>query len=81
MTMEGLITHDNITLFDRLDAKTVILDAASGEIMPHFVEIDAISPDEPMTIIQPASPLRYVSIYCVLLFVCLFTSFIFSLCA
>eukprot|EP01105_Mastigella_eilhardi_P022045 TRINITY_DN539_c0_g2_i3.p1 TRINITY_DN539_c0_g2~~TRINITY_DN539_c0_g2_i3.p1 ORF type:complete len:935 (-),score=183.67 TRINITY_DN539_c0_g2_i3:2046-4850(-) len=47
------------------NASTVIVDAETGERVPHWVEMDGLDTDRPLMILQPARPLRYATRYVV----------------
>lgn len=59
--LEGVIGHQNLGDYLNEDAKTVLIDAETGERVAHFVEIDATAPNakEALILAQPAVPLRH----------------------
>ncbi|CAN0012715.1 unnamed protein product, partial [Choristocarpus tenellus] len=42
-----------------INSTTWLIEVPTGELIPHFVEIDALDPEEPLAVLQPAQPLRH----------------------
>ena len=59
--LEGVIGHQDLGKYLADDAKTVLLDAETGERVAHFVELDMTTPKaaERLIVVQPAVPLRH----------------------
>jgi hypothetical protein len=59
--LEGVIGHEDLGAYLADDAKTVLIDAETGERVAHFVEIDATAKkaSEALILAQPAVPLRH----------------------
>ena len=59
--LTGTLTHETLGDYTDADAKTVLLDAESGERVAHFVELDmrALKPSERLIVVQPATPLAH----------------------
>ncbi|CAM9371971.1 unnamed protein product [Pylaiella littoralis] len=53
----GASLHSNST--------TWLIDADTGRMVPHFVELDALDPESPLAVLQPAAPLRHGTRYIV----------------
>lgn len=63
-SLDGLITYNSIENYTDLNAKTVILDASTGERIPHWIEddqMDLISSKTGIFMIQPAVPLKHAT--------------------
>ncbi|MCA9711302.1 MAG: hypothetical protein KDK70_36020, partial [Myxococcales bacterium] len=67
--LSGTITVDDIGAYLQADAKTVILDAETGERHPHWVELDTTTEDEgqQVVILRPAKPYEWGRRYVVAL--------------
>lgn len=61
----GLIPWDNITSYSAANATTVIINTKTGEKIPHWAEVDAHDPIDPLLLIQPAVPLDWATRYVV----------------
>lgn len=61
VSLDGVIGHEDLAAYAAPDAKTVLIDAETGERVAHFVELDmtASKPGERMLLAQPATPLRH----------------------
>lgn len=59
--LDGVIGHEDLGAYLADDAKTVLIDAETGERVAHFVEIDATAKkaSEALILAQPAVPLRH----------------------
>ncbi len=60
-SLDGTIAHADLEAFQDAAAKTVILDAETGQRMPHFVELDmtADDVDRRALMLRPVAPLQY----------------------
>ncbi|MCA9659815.1 MAG: hypothetical protein KC486_15840 [Myxococcales bacterium] len=67
VSLDGVIGHENLDAYADAAAKTVILDAETGERIPHFVELDMTAPNdaERLMLIYPVTPLRHGARYVV----------------
>jgi len=67
VTLDGVIGHQDLAAYLNADAKTVLLDAETGERVPHWVELDMTAPSaaERLLLIYPATPLRHGKRYIV----------------
>jgi hypothetical protein len=63
--LAGTIGHEDLGAYLDPDAKTLLIDAATGERVPHFVELDVTTdePDERLIVVQPAVPLKHATRY------------------
>jgi len=61
VSLDGTVGHDDISAYAAADARTVILDAETGERIPHFVELDetAEDPDQRTLMIRPVTPMAH----------------------
>jgi hypothetical protein len=61
VSLDGTIGHDDIGAYTSADAKTVVIDANTGERIPHFVELDetAEEPSERTLMIRPIAPMAH----------------------
>lgn len=59
--LAGVLTHETLGDYMKEDVKTVLLDAETGERVPHFVELDmrTDAADQRLIVVQPATPLRH----------------------
>jgi hypothetical protein len=59
--LAGVIGHENLEDYLKADVKTVLLDAETGERVPHFVELDkrGDDPAQRLIVVQPATPLEH----------------------
>lgn len=59
-TVQGVISNQDIGAYTATDARTVILDAQTGERVPHFVEIDTSldDPERQVMMIRPVRPMK-----------------------
>lgn len=66
-TAEGLISHTDIGQYLAADAKTVLVDVATGERVAHFAEVDAATDADyaRMLMIHPVMPLAHGGRYVV----------------
>jgi len=66
VSLEGVVGHRRLEAYDEIDVRTVILHAATGARVPHFVELeaDAAGSDRQLLLLRPVVPLdnatRYV---------------------
>ncbi len=67
VSLDGVIPHTDLDLYEAPDAKTVILNAETGERVPHFVELDmtAEEPSERVLFLRPVVPLAHGTRYVV----------------
>lgn len=67
LDLAGTVGHENLGDYALPGAKTVVLDAETGERVPHWIELDRTAPsaDERLAIIHPAAPLRHGTRYVV----------------
>ncbi|MEZ4384260.1 MAG: hypothetical protein R3A79_23200 [Nannocystaceae bacterium] len=67
VSLDGVIGHQDLDAYADAAAKTVILDAETGERIPHFVELDMTAPNdaERLMLIYPVTPLRHATRYVV----------------
>jgi len=65
--LDGTISHLDLGAYADADVKTVIVDVATGERVPHFVELDAVGDDddERVFFLRPVVPLDHASHYVV----------------
>lgn len=61
----GLIPWNDIGIYLAANATTVIINAKTGEKVPHWAEVDAHDPIDPLLVIQPAVPLDWSTRYVV----------------
>ncbi|CAM9608267.1 unnamed protein product, partial [Hapterophycus canaliculatus] len=47
------------------NSTTWLIEANTGRMVPHFVELDALDPESPLAVLQPAAPLRHGTRYIV----------------
>jgi len=61
MSVEGVIGHEDLGAYSASDAKTVILDAETGERVPHFgeLEVRVRDTDDSLFIMRPVVPLEH----------------------
>jgi hypothetical protein len=61
VSLQGVIGHEDLAAYLAADAKTVLLDAETGERVPHFVELDRRTMDASQSLlsIYPVTPLRH----------------------
>ena len=61
------VAHHNIPLsLQARSSSTLIVNVQTGQLMPHWTEIDAVDPLQPSIIIQPATPLDHATRYLVI---------------
>jgi hypothetical protein len=67
VSLDGVVGHENLEEYEREGVKTVVVNAETGERVPHFVELDATaeSDDERMFSLQPMAPLDHGTRYVV----------------
>lgn len=67
VALDGVIGHDDLGAYADADAKTVIVNAGTGERVPHFVELDmsAEDPAERLLMLRPVRPLEFGTRYVV----------------
>lgn len=67
VSLDGTLTQDTLGDYTAADAKTVLLNAATGERVPHFVELDmtAEEPGERLLILRPVAPMDHGARYVV----------------
>ncbi|MFW5925189.1 MAG: hypothetical protein ACOC9T_01930 [Myxococcota bacterium] len=67
VSLEGTVTHENIGDSLLADSKTVVVNAETGEKVPHWVELDATTENRQQTvvIIRPAEPMDFATRYVV----------------
>jgi hypothetical protein len=67
VSLDGVIGHDNLGAYTDADARTVIVDVATGERVPHFVELDVTSSDPERTVLllHPVTPMAHGHRYAV----------------
>lgn len=65
VSLDGVIGHQDLSAYLNADAKTVLLDAETGERVPHWVELDMTAPVDAqrMLLVYPATPMRHGSRY------------------
>lgn len=63
--LAGTLTHATLGDYMKDDVKTVLLDAETGERMPHFVELDmrTADPGQRLIVVTPAAPLKHATRY------------------
>lgn len=63
MSLDGTIPQTDIDAYLAADAKTVVIDAATGERIPHFVELDetAEDPAQRTMILRPVAPMPHAA--------------------
>ena len=61
VSLQGVVGHKNLADYAAADAKTLLLDAETGERVPHFVELDrrTMDPTQSLLSIYPVTPLRH----------------------
>jgi len=67
VAMDGVIGHEDLDAYLADDAKTVIIDAETGERVPHFgeIEVRVRDSDESLFIMRPVVPLEHARRYVV----------------
>jgi hypothetical protein len=67
VSVQGVIGHDDLDAYLAADAKTVIIDAETGERVPHFAELEVRvrDEDESLFIMRPVQPLEHARRYVV----------------
>ncbi len=63
----GLVSKDDIGAYQNADTRTIIVNVATGERVPHFVELDATSGDDArrLLILHPVAPMAFGQRYAV----------------
>ena len=63
--LAGVLTHQTLGDYTKEDVKTVLLDAETGERVPHFVELDMRTDQaaQRLVVVQPAVPLKHGTRY------------------
>jgi len=61
VSLTGVIGHDDLGAYLDEDARTVVVDVATGERVPHFVELDMSYDDDDrrMLMLRPVTPMQY----------------------
>jgi len=64
-SLDGHVRHMDLSAYEGADVKTVLIDVATGERVPHWVELDdtAEDDDERLTVVHPAVPLKHETTY------------------
>jgi hypothetical protein len=67
LSMDGVIGHQDLDAYLASDAKTVIIDAETGERVPHFgeLEVRVRDGDESLFIMRPVVPMEHATRYVV----------------
>ncbi|TNE88384.1 MAG: hypothetical protein EP330_14980 [Deltaproteobacteria bacterium] len=67
VSLDGVVRHDDIGASLAADSKTIVLNAETGELHPHYVELDvsAEDPSEQLLMIRPAVPFEHGTRYIV----------------
>jgi hypothetical protein len=67
VSLEGVIGHQNLEAYAAPDAKTVIINAETGERLAHFVELDMTheNVDKRVLMLRPVEPMEYGKRYIV----------------
>ena len=67
VSVDGVVEHTDISRYADEDVNTVIINARTGERVPHWVELDgtAPSPDQAVLTLRPAQALEYGTRYVV----------------
>ncbi len=67
VSVEGMVSHTDLDAYLEDDVKTVILDAETGERVPHFgeLEIRVRDDDESLLILRPVVPMEHATRYVV----------------
>ncbi|CAM9882608.1 unnamed protein product, partial [Ectocarpus fasciculatus] len=65
MSASGFAGPGDIGASLHANSTTWLIDADTGEMVPHFVELDAMDPKKPLAVLQPAAPLRHGTRYIV----------------
>jgi hypothetical protein len=67
LSVDGVVRHDDLDAYLDADVKTVILDAETGERVPHFgeLEVRVRDEDESLFIMRPVVPLEHARRYVV----------------
>ena len=63
--LTGVLTHEKLGDYTKDDVKTVLIDAATGERVPHFVELDMRTDKaaQRLIVVTPATPLKHATRY------------------
>ncbi|KAH3766727.1 ATP-dependent DNA helicase RecG [Pelomyxa schiedti] len=65
VSLDGVIGLSNLSTYTSPYAKTVVINTATNELIPHWVELDAMDNDTPLLLIQPAQVLNHATRYVV----------------
>lgn len=67
LSLDGTAGHDDIGRSLQADSPTVLVDASTGERVPHFVELDVSGPEgsKQLFVLRPAAPLAHGTTYVV----------------
>eukprot|EP00903_Cladosiphon_okamuranus_P006432 g6293.t1 len=65
MSASGFVGPGDIGASLHANSTTWLIDADSGRMVPHFVELDAMDPTAALAVLQPAAPLRHGTRYIV----------------
>eukprot|EP00752_Nemacystus_decipiens_P014344 g12761.t1 len=65
ISSSGFVGPDDIGASLLATSTTWLIDADTGQMVPHFVELDALDPTAPLAVLQPAAPLRHGTRYIV----------------
>lgn len=63
VSLDGVIPQTDLGAYLAADARTVVIDAETGERIPHFVELDetAEDPAQRSLILRPVAPMRHAA--------------------
>lgn len=64
-TNATFVSYEHIERSLDITSSTLIINVLTGQLMPHWTEIDQVKPEQPSIIIQPASPLDHATQYLV----------------
>ncbi|CAB1117427.1 unnamed protein product [Ectocarpus sp. CCAP 1310/34] len=65
MSASGFAGPGDIGASLQANSTTWLIDADTGGMVPHFAELDALDPEKPLAVLQPAAPLRHGTRYIV----------------
>ncbi|CBJ27425.1 conserved unknown protein [Ectocarpus siliculosus] len=65
MSASGFAGPGDIGASLHANSTTWLIDADTGGMVPHFAELDALDPEKPLAMLQPAAPLRHGTRYIV----------------
>ncbi|CAM9145677.1 unnamed protein product, partial [Scytosiphon promiscuus] len=65
MSSSGFATPGDIGASLHANSTTWLIEANTGRMVPHFVELDAMDPESTLAVLQPAAPLRHGTRYIV----------------